>query len=105
MVRALVPRAIPGRSTDDIVTARADYSRLDEPASPARVRLNSTVVRVAHRGKANDARAADVTYVAGRPAALACGARARGDRLLAHHDPVPLPGAARGRRRRRWPTR
>jgi spermidine dehydrogenase len=65
MVRALVPRAIPGRNTEDVVTARADYARLDDPASPARVRLNSTVVRVANRGKAEDARAADVTYVRG----------------------------------------
>ena len=65
MVRALVPRAIPGRSTDDIVTARADYARLDEPSSPARLRLNSTVVRAEHAGKATDARAVDVTYVRG----------------------------------------
>ena len=50
MVRALIPRAIPGRNADDVVTARADYARLDEAASPARLRLNSTVVRVAHRG-------------------------------------------------------
>jgi len=65
MVRALVPRAIPGRSAEDVVTARADYARLDEPAAPARLRLNSTVVRVAHRGKAKDARAVDVTYARG----------------------------------------
>lgn len=63
MVRALIPRAIPGRTADDVVTARADYARLDDPASSARVRLNSTVVRVAHRGKAEDV--VDVTYVRG----------------------------------------
>jgi spermidine dehydrogenase len=65
MVRALIPRAIPGQTAEDIVTARADYARLDEPASPARLRLNSSVVRVAHRGMAADAAAVDVTYARG----------------------------------------
>ena len=65
MVRALIPGAIPGRTAEDVVTARADYARLDEAASPARLRLNSTVVRVAHRGKAGDATAVDVTYARG----------------------------------------
>ena len=80
MVRALIPRAIPGATADDVVTARADYARLDEEASPARLRLNSTVVRVAHRGAAKDAPAVDVTYARGgrlhsvraRSAVLAC---------------------------------
>jgi spermidine dehydrogenase len=65
MVRALIPRAIPGRNAEDVVTARADYAQLDEAASPARLRLNSTVVRVAHRGKPADAPAVDVTYARG----------------------------------------
>ena len=65
MVRALIPRAMPGRTAEDVVTARADYAQLDEPASPARLRLNSTVVRVAHRGSAKDARAVDVAYLRG----------------------------------------
>ena len=63
MVRALVPRAIPGKNAEDVVTARADYARLDEPASPTRLRLNSSVVRVAHHGgTAADGRAVDVSY-------------------------------------------
>ena len=49
LVRKLVPAAIPGSTALDVVTSRADYSRLDEAASPARIRLRSTVVRVAHR--------------------------------------------------------
>ena len=65
MVRALIPRAIPGRTAEDVVTARADYAQLDEAASPARLRLNSTVVRVAHHGAPRVARAVDVTYVRG----------------------------------------
>ena len=63
LVRRLIPQAIPGRSADDIVTARADYARLDEAASPARLRLSSTVVRVRHLGELATAREVEVAYV------------------------------------------
>lgn len=46
LVRSLVPGAVPGRTADDVVTAKVDYSRLDREEAPARIRLNSTVVRV-----------------------------------------------------------
>jgi spermidine dehydrogenase len=65
LVRALVPAAVPGRSADDVVTARADYARLDEAASPARIRLQSTVVRVAHRGPRDRSHDVEVAYVRG----------------------------------------
>ena len=65
LVRGLVPDAVPGRTTDDLVTARVDYSRLDEPSAPVRVRLNSTVVRVRHRGPAAVAPDVEVTYARG----------------------------------------
>jgi spermidine dehydrogenase len=48
---------------DDSVTARLDYSRLDEPSSPVRIRLDSTVVRVKHRGDPASAREVEVSYV------------------------------------------
>jgi spermidine dehydrogenase len=48
LVRALVPAALPGATVDDLVTTRADYARLDRGGAPARIRLNSTVVRVAN---------------------------------------------------------
>jgi spermidine dehydrogenase len=44
LVRALIPDAVPGHDMDDVVTARADYGKLDDAAHPVRVRLNSTVV-------------------------------------------------------------
>src|SRR3954468_17087565 len=50
LVRTLVPGALPGSSMDDIVTARADYARLDAPGAPARIRVNSSVMRVRHVG-------------------------------------------------------
>jgi spermidine dehydrogenase len=65
LVRRLVPRAIPGRTAEDVVTARADYSRLDEPGAPARLRLRSTVVRVRHAGAPAAARAVEVAYLRG----------------------------------------
>ena len=50
LVRRLVPAAVPGTSADDVVTSRVDYAKLDDAASPARIRLNSTVMHVAHDG-------------------------------------------------------
>src|ERR1700736_2150108 len=46
LVRALIPSAMPGSSMEDVVGARAVYSKLDTADSPVRVRLNSTVVHV-----------------------------------------------------------
>jgi spermidine dehydrogenase len=65
LVRSLVPGAIPGHTSDDVVTARADYARLDEAGSPVRIRLNSTAVRVRHEGEAAAARSVEVAYVQG----------------------------------------
>ena len=50
IVRSLLPEAIPGNSVTDVVTAKANYGRLDQASSPIRIRLNSTVVRVKHDG-------------------------------------------------------
>jgi spermidine dehydrogenase len=45
LVRRLIPDAIPGKTVEDVITARADYGRLDQPAARVRIRLNSTAVR------------------------------------------------------------
>lgn len=50
---------------EDIVTARMNYARLDSDASPVRIRLNSTVVRVKHAGEAQSANEVEITYVRG----------------------------------------
>src|ERR1700675_1720725 len=65
LVRTLVPGSIPGHTMDDIVTARADYSRLDASGSPVRIRLNSTVVHVSHVGPADAAREVEIAYMRG----------------------------------------
>lgn len=53
LVRKLIPAAFPAMAADDdpfdIVTAALDYATLDGDTSPARLRLNSTVLRVANR--------------------------------------------------------
>ena len=61
LVRHLIPAAIPGSTMEDLVTARADYSQLDRPGNPVRIRLNSTVVN-ARNSSAGDV--VDVVYVA-----------------------------------------
>ena len=66
LVRDLMPEAIPGHSVEDIVTARADYSKLDESDSLIRLRLNSTVVAATNAGKPPDAQEAEITYARGK---------------------------------------
>jgi spermidine dehydrogenase len=48
LVRALNGTVVPGTTVDDVVTARVDYGRLDEPGLPVRIRLSSMAVRVRH---------------------------------------------------------
>ncbi|HEX6806230.1 MAG TPA: NAD(P)-binding protein [Terriglobales bacterium] len=62
LVRRLIPDAIPGNSLDDVMTAKANYARLDQADSPVRIRLNSTVVRVEHAGNPATAKTVKFTY-------------------------------------------
>jgi spermidine dehydrogenase len=80
LVRRLIPGAVPGSTMDDVVTARADYDRLDKANSRVRIRLNSTVVQVRHDRPTGSPKGVDVAYVRGgklyrvwaRAAVLAC---------------------------------
>jgi spermidine dehydrogenase len=60
LVRKLIPGSLPGHTMEDSVTARIDYTKLDQEGAGVRVRLNSTVVNAVHTG---DSKAVDVTYV------------------------------------------
>lgn len=63
LVRSLLPRAVPGHTAEDVVTARVDYAQLDRPSASVRIRLNSTVLRVAHQGgDSGSAKDVEVTY-------------------------------------------
>jgi spermidine dehydrogenase len=74
LVRSLVPASAPGRTMDDIVTARLDYGKLDEADSPVRIRLNSTVVNVRHVGRGAE-RAVEVSYARGKELARVTASR------------------------------
>jgi spermidine dehydrogenase len=65
LVRKLVPEAVPGSSATDVVTAKADYAKLDDAKSTVRIRLNSTAVRVRHAGDLAQATEVEVTYARG----------------------------------------
>jgi len=64
-VRSLIPSTIPGHTMEDVVTAKADYSKLDQRGSAVRIRLNSTVVHAQHDGPANAAKGVQVAYMRG----------------------------------------
>ena len=80
LVRQLIPDAIPGNSSSDIVTAKADYAKLDESSRAVRMRLNSTAVRVKHVGEPATAKEVEIAYarygkaytVRGKNCILAC---------------------------------
>jgi spermidine dehydrogenase len=63
LVRALIPGAVPGETMDDVVTARADYSKLDDANSPVRIRLNSTVVHMQHASDGKASKHVELAYM------------------------------------------
>jgi spermidine dehydrogenase len=62
LVRKLIPDAIPGTSSPDVVLAKANYAKLDAPSSLLRIRLKSTAVKVKHVGDPSSAKEVEVTY-------------------------------------------
>lgn len=71
IVRSLIPSSLAGGAMADVELQRVNYSALDDPKSPVRIRLSSSVVRVRHIGKppsarlTEDARETEVTYLRG----------------------------------------
>jgi spermidine dehydrogenase len=80
LVRSLIPGVAPGKSMEDIITARFDYARLDREGTPVRIRLNSTAIRVQNVLDGQKPEAVEITYVRsgkaqqvrGRSCVLAC---------------------------------
>jgi spermidine dehydrogenase len=72
LIRAMVPGAMAGTTMEELASEKVDYTRLDAADSPVRVRLNSTVVKVAHNA---DQSQVTVTYAdpAGKPVAVKAG--------------------------------
>ncbi len=48
IVRWLIPGSLPPGTMSEIELTRLDYSKLDDPKSPVRIRLSATAVRVEH---------------------------------------------------------
>ena len=93
LVRSLVPDAVPGRTAEDVVTARVDYSKLDHSEASVRIRLNSTVVpRQTHRRPWFGQRGRG--YLRNRRSAQDCARQRMCARMLDHDDPVSLSGTA-----------
>src|SRR5262249_26250124 len=75
LVRSLIPPVAPGRSMDDVVLVRFDYSKLDVRSEPVRMRLDSTCVHVRNAGNTVELaymRAGKLHRVAAKHAVLAC---------------------------------
>ena len=65
LVRWLIPDAVPGHSMEDVGAAQVAYASLDRLGQTTRIRLNSTVVHVAHQGDAAKATEVVTSYVRG----------------------------------------
>jgi spermidine dehydrogenase len=65
LVRSLIPEAVPGSTMEDVVTAKAGYSKLDQPGAAVRIRLNSTAVHVQHASGGSVAKDVQIAYVRG----------------------------------------
>jgi spermidine dehydrogenase len=65
LVRKLIPEAIPGSGMTSVILSKAGYAKLDQSASPIRIRLNSTAVRVKHLGDPASAKEVEISYAQG----------------------------------------
>ena len=66
MVKTLIPSSIPGAlSPDSVARYPVNFSALDSPDSPARIRLSSTVVSVSHEGDPAKADTLTIAYEQG----------------------------------------
>jgi spermidine dehydrogenase len=63
LVRSLIPEAMPGSTMEDVVTAKADYAKLDQPTAKIRLRLNSTVIHVQHAKGLEAEKQVQIAYV------------------------------------------
>ncbi len=65
LVRKLVPGIAPGRTMEDVVSAKFDYAKLDQDGAAVRIRLNSTAVHARNLGDPQHPKGVEVTYVRG----------------------------------------
>jgi spermidine dehydrogenase len=83
LVSRLIPDAIPGKhDMNSIVAAPVNYAQLDEPDTPLRLRLRSTVVRVEHDGRGR-------VKIAYRNRGKLCAVRGRSCILACYNGLIP----------------
>ena len=63
LVKYLIPAVARGDNAEDLVMAKFDYTELDKPGQPARIRLNSTVINVEHEGSPGNSSDVFVNYI------------------------------------------
>lgn len=63
LVKHFIPQVAPGDNAEDLVLARFNYDELDRSCNSVRIRLNSTVVNVAHAGDPSGSPDVLVDYV------------------------------------------
>jgi spermidine dehydrogenase len=88
LMRSLVPAALAGSTMDDVVTARADYARLDAAGAPARIRVSSSVMRVRHVGSEGPGQRVEVAYLPNGTRTLKT-VKARSVILACWHSTIP----------------
>jgi spermidine dehydrogenase len=62
LVRRLIPGSMPGNTMEDVVTAKADYSKLDQAENAVRIRLGSTALNAKQNHAAGTAPSVSVAY-------------------------------------------
>ena len=65
LVKKMIPGVAKGDTAEELVLSRFDYAELDKPGNAVRIRLNSTVVDVRHRGAPEDSSEVLVNYING----------------------------------------
>jgi spermidine dehydrogenase len=63
LVRLMIPGSVPGNSMEDVVTAKADYGKLDADGNVVRIRLGSTVVNAKHDHPTGAKNGVSVAYI------------------------------------------
>jgi spermidine dehydrogenase len=65
LVRSLIPGTLPGSTMEDIVTTKADYSKLDVDSASVHIRLNSTAIHVRHSNGSGASKEVQIVYMRG----------------------------------------
>jgi len=63
LVKKLIPGVAEGNNAEELVLAKFNYAELDKPANAARIRLNSTAVKVEHGGDPGDSSEVFINYI------------------------------------------